>query len=220
MIPVTAADEPSDFRAQVYEPGLRAIAEMVGERPKRKAGRRYAKIANRREEIPAVSFPPFWTHCLDDLLEAYNFICAYSCFRIHPVTGAASVDHFAPKSRRWDRIYEWTNYRLASSRLNARKNNFEDLVDPFEVQDGWFQLELVGFQVVPNPKLEKSLRHQIETTITRLGLNDFRRAREDDAQRYWDGDVSLRTLRRESPFVALELERQHRLNSGDAKTAK
>lgn len=220
MIPVSPADEPQAFETQVRRPGLRAVAEMVGERPKRKAGRRFVKIANRREDIPPSSFPDYWTKCLEDLLRAYNHMCAYSCFRIHPVTGAASVDHFAPKSRRWDKIYEWNNYRLASSRMNARKNNFEDLVDPFEVQDGWFQLELVGFQVIPNPRLETLRRQRIETTIVRLKLNDFWRQREHDAQCYWDGDVSLKTLRRESPFVALELERQRRLNAGDAKTAK
>ena len=78
---------------------------------------------------------------------------------------------------------------------------------------------LVGFQVIPNPQLTKSLREQIETTITRLGLNDFRHEREDDSQRYWDGEITLKTLQRESPFVAFELARQNRLNPPDAKAA-
>lgn len=219
MIPVTPAEEPSDFQSKVRERGLRAIAEMVGERPRRKSGRPFGKIASRREEIPAGSFPTYWTECLDDFLNAFNRICAYSCFRIHPVTGAASVDHFAPKSRKWNKVYEWNNYRLAAARLNARKNSFEDLIDPFDVQEAWFHLELVGFQVFPNPQLNKSLRQQIETTITRLGLNDFRHEREDDAQRYWDGEITLKTLQRESPFVAFELARQNRLNPPEAKTA-
>ena len=220
MIPVTAADEPADFQMKVRERGLRAIAEMVGEHPRRRSGRAHAKIANRREEIPARSFPTYWTECLDDLLNAYSRICAYSCFRIHSVTGAASVDHFAPKSRKWNKVYEWNNYRLAAARLNARKNSFEDLIDPFDVQEGWFHLELVGFQVFPNPQLNKSLRQQIETTIARLGLDDFRHEREDDAEHYWDGEITLKTLRRESPFVAFELARQNRLNPADAKAAR
>jgi hypothetical protein len=32
---------------------------------------------------------------------------------------------------------------------------------------------------------------------------------------YWSGDVSLRVLKMESPFVAFELHRQGRLNPGD-----
>lgn len=43
---------------------------------------------------------------------------------------------------------------MACSRLNARKRDFTDILDPFEVQTGWFQLELVGFQVLPAPKLD------------------------------------------------------------------
>ena len=220
MMPVTPADEPSEFPAKVRDPGLRAIAEMVGERPKRRSGRAFTKIADRREDIPAASFPDYWTKCLDELLQAYNHICAYSCFRIHPVTGAASVDHFAPKSRTWNKVYEWNNYRLAAARLNSRKNNFEDLVDPFEVQPGWFHLDLVSFQVFPNSELNKTLRIQIDATITRLGLNDFRREREQDAQVYWDHDVTLKILRLESPFVAFELERQKRLNTDDVVLTK
>lgn len=46
-------------------------------------------------------------------------------------------------------------------------------------------------------------------------LNAFREDREDDAERYWSRDISLKTLKRESPFVAAELHRQSRLNSGD-----
>ena len=215
MIPVTLAEEPSDFQTKVREPGLRAIAEMVGERPKRKSGQPFKKIVNRREEIPSGSLPDYWTKCLDDLMQAYKHICAYSCFRIHSVTGAASVDHFAPKSRSWDKVYEWSNYRLAAARLNSRKNNFEDLIDPFDVQRGWFRLELVGFQIFPNPQLDKLTKNQIDATISRLGLNTFWRQREQDAQAYWDRDVTLTTLRRESPFVAAELERLSRLNEED-----
>jgi hypothetical protein len=191
---------------------------MVGERPPRRAGRRFQKIAKKREEIPVDRFPSYWTEALDDLMVAYNGICAYSCFRIHSVTGSRSVDHMAAKSHRHDRIYEWTNYRLACALLNARKRDFGDVLDPFEIIDGWFQLELLGFQVIPASKLKTSIRTQVENTIARRGLNDssFRRARERDATNYWRGDVTLNVLSAESPFVTKELRRQGRLNEGDA----
>lgn len=215
MIRVAQVDQPATFDKRVRTPGLRAIAEMVGERPPRTAGKRHSKVASRREDIPGDKFPPYWTEALDDLMAAYSRICAYSCFAIHPVTGAASADHFAAKSRAWDRVYEWDNYRLACSRLNARKKDFTGLLDPFEVTDGWFQLELVGFQVIPNPGLDGPTRDRIRHTIVTLGLDDFRGERETDAENYWSREVSLKILSQESPFVAKELRRQGRLNAGD-----
>lgn len=215
MIRVKQAPEPATFQKRVRTPGLRAIEEMVGEHPDRKAGRRFKKIADRREDIPSDSFPKYWTETLDDLMQAYAEVCAYSCFRIHPVTGGCSVDHFAAKSRTWGKVYEWDNYRLVCSRLNSRKNDFGDVLDPFKVSDGWFQLELTGFQVIPNPMLKAPARDRIQKTIDRLRLNDFCRQRAEDEFRYRNGEVSLRVLTEESPFVAKELRRQGRLNAGD-----
>jgi hypothetical protein len=217
VIPVARANEPKTFDAKVRQPGLRAIAEMAGKTPspRRKSGKPFSKIANRESDIPAKKFPPYWTEALDDLMTAYQRVCAYACFRIHPVTGARSADHFAPKSKDWKQAYEWFNYRLCCSRMNARKNDFGGVLDPFTIQLDWFQLELLGFQVIPNLSLPDAKRRAIQQTIERLGLNGFRDDRARDAERYWDGEVSLRVLREESPFVAEELKRQGRLNSGD-----
>ncbi len=121
------------------------------------------------------------------------------------------MDHMVPKSKAWDKVYEWSNYRLACTRLNARKSNYEDVLDPFDIQDGWFHLELVGFQVVPNPDLEDPIRLSVEQTIERLGLNEFCRERAERAEDYWARDVTLKILTAESPFVARELRRQGRL---------
>jgi hypothetical protein len=219
MIRVTPAPEPSSFDKRVRQPGLRAIAELAGEKPARSKGKRFTKIAAERPLIPSDNLPPFWTNALDDLRVSYDHICAYSCFRIHRVTGAASVDHMAAKSRAWDRVYEWDNYRLACARLNSRKRDYENVLDPFEVQDDWFQLELVGFQVLPNPEIEdEELRKKLVIAIERLGLNDleFRNARAEDAELYKSYDISLKVLVAESPFVARELRRQGRLNAQDA----
>lgn len=217
MIPVTKAPKPRGFDDNVLRPGLRAIAEMVGKTTgyARTGGQPFPKIATRERDIPADSFPTYWTEALDDLMVAYHEVCAYSCFRIHRVTGARSVDHFAPKSTSWRHVYQWSNYRLCCSRLNARKKNFGDVLDPFAIQPDWFQLELVGFQVVPDRQLSATMQLKIQATIDRLGLDDFRTDRERDAERYWNGDISLRTLKEDSPFVAAELRRQGRLNPGD-----
>ena len=219
MIPIAAAQEPEDFDRRVRQPGLRAIAELCGKTPptKRTAGQPFTKIATREADIPVDKLPPYWLSCLDELMTAYHEICAYSCFRIHRVTGARSADHFAAKSLHYRRAYEWSNYRLCCSRLNARKNVVSEILDPFKIEAGWFQLELVGFQVYPDRSRPRTLQARIQHTIDRLGLNgfDFRRDRTEDAEQYWSKNVSLTVLKQESPFVAAELKRQRRLNPGD-----
>jgi hypothetical protein len=217
MIPVRKARKPRDFDAKVLHPGLRSIAEKVGKTPKypRTAGEPFEKIATRERDIPSDKFHPYWREALDDLMHAYNNICAYSCFRIHSVTGARSVDHFAAKSQHWREIYKWSNYRLCCALLNSRKNKFNDVIDPFDVQHHSFILELVGFQVMPNPTLPAQDKLKIQETIDRLGLDDFKQQRAQDAESYWDGDISLAHLTRESPFVAAELRRQGRLRADD-----
>lgn len=216
MIRVIPAPEPDAFDEAVRRPGLRAIAEMVGEDPvpPRKKGRKFEKIADSRDKIHPDRLPAYWTEALDNLMTAYSHTCAYSCFRIHPVTGSRSVDHMAAKSRAWDQVYEWRNYRLACSRLNARKREFGDVLDPFLVEDDWFELELVGFQVKPAKHLDEATRAQVQATIDRLGLDDFRTHRERDAENYWAG-MPFKVLMEESPFVARELRRQGRVRPED-----
>ena len=111
--------------------------------PARNAGRRYSQIAESRDEIPASAFHPYWREALEDLLERYDRICSYLCLYIPRGTGAPSVDHLIAKSTQWDQVYEWRNYRLACSLMNARKGAVASVLDPFEVEYGWFAMELV-----------------------------------------------------------------------------
>ncbi len=83
MIPVVPQPEPPAFRRTVADPGTRAIADF-------KAGV--------IEDLPAL-----WRSCLEDLRAAYRDVCAYAAIYIDPVTGADSVEHFAPKSDVMDR---------------------------------------------------------------------------------------------------------------------
>ena len=152
-------------------------------------------------------------------MDAYREICAYTCFRIHRVTGAATVDHMVPRSCAWDRVYEWSDYRLACQLVNACKREFSDVLDPFEIEDGWFVLEMVGFQVKPAEGLSDEIRKQVEDTISRLGLNEssVRNRREADAEAYWHSSVQFEFLLEQSPFVARELQRQGRLRPEDTR---
>ncbi len=186
MIRVQPQPEPDDFDARVRQPGLRDLKSRPGE------------------------FPNHWRHCSKQLWEAYNGICAYLCVHIPPGTGARSVDHHAPKKSNPDLAYEWSNYRLVCSLMNARKREFEDVLDPFTIEDGWFILDLSGLQVLPNPGLDEATRQSVQATIDRLKLND--KECRDARANYYDDFATSRLpfdlLEEKSPFVAMELRRQ------------
>lgn len=218
MIRVTPAPEPESFNATVRQPGLSAIAELVGEEPLvRRPGPRRKKRCDRRDDLKGEDFPPFWTAALDDLYARYHRICAYVSLYIEPVTGARSVDHMIPKSSAWDRVYEWTNYRLACPLMNSRKGAAEVVLDPFEVEDDWFGLEPVSYLVAPQPGISEDIRARVVDTIRQMDLNDSlcRSAREAYGEDFLSGEIAAEYLERRAPFVARELRRQGRFPAGD-----
>jgi hypothetical protein len=103
-------------------------------------------------------------------------------------------------------------------RMNSRKNDAIAVLDPFRVKTGWFELELVGFQVRPSAAVSPHIRRRVDQTIAKLRLNDCdcRDARERYATEYWQGEISYGFLKRRAPFIAMELRRQGRLRVEDA----
>jgi hypothetical protein len=239
MIHVSKQPEPESFDRKVRQPGLRAIAEMCGKTHPDSRKKKRKKIANSEAEIPSSSFPNYWTECLDEMMMAYDGYCAYSNFQIHPLTGSKTVDHFVPKSKNWELAYEWDNYRLACSLMNSVKNNFEDVLDPFEIDDQWFKLEFVGLQILEGPSLPKKHQALFDTTIKRLKLNenpilDFRQKLFEDFRNkittrkelaihcpFMDRQITRyclelkskfdsQTLKQYLPFWAKEISKYHR----------
>ena len=92
--------------------------------------------------------------------------------RIEP-TADATVDHMVPKSKDWKLVYEWWNYRLACGRMNRKKREFTDVLDPFCIEDGWFVMDMVEFRVHPAATLDEGRKRRVTDTICRLGLNDL-----------------------------------------------
>jgi hypothetical protein len=218
MMRVAPQPEPDDFQALVAEPGAQALREG-------------------RDPLPA-----YWRRCLRQLWKAYGKVCCYSCMHIAAVTGARTVDHYLPKSaatvpgekvgddddgdphdvcarqsRGRSAAYDWSNYRLACATMNARKRAHEDVLDPFEVQTGWFEIEFGFFQLVPAADLDPATMASVTSTIERLALNDddCRGAREEWYSRYQERRCRFSLLREMSPFVAHEIDRQGRRWAGD-----
>lgn len=84
---------------------------------------------------------------------------------------SSSVEHFIPKSTLPALAYEWSNYRLASRKVNKFRDK-KDILDPFKVENGWFRLEVAGGDLYANPDLPDLLKEQVEKTILNLGLNE------------------------------------------------
>jgi hypothetical protein len=217
MIPVHLAPEPSDFDVTIRQPGLAAVAELVGEAAARKRrGPRRKVRASRREELKPKDFPTFWRLATKDLMEAYNHICAFSCLYIEWTTGAATVDHWAPKSKAWDRVYEWDNYRLACLSMNARKCALSDVIDPFDITEGMFALDLITLKAIPGPNAG-SRREVVGRAIRLLKLDsaDYSEDLGEYYHCYMKGEIKLGYLQRRAPFLARELRRQGKLLPGD-----
>jgi len=221
--------DPGDIgrrAALVRSPRSEARGERNPEAPGKARANTWAQAKvtyARPEDIPADKFPPYWTDVreadgksvLDDLMDKYDQYCAYLAMRIERATGSPTVDHFVPKERDWQLVYEWSNYRLSAGCVNGAKST-KDVVDPFEVQLGWFELDLDTFYVrrgAPAPPAEHA---RIDETLPILNLRQCLAQRGDFITRYRDKKIDLPHLEFYAPFIASEYRRQGRLHLGDA----
>ncbi|MBF0143922.1 MAG: hypothetical protein HQL59_10755 [Magnetococcales bacterium] len=196
MIYVDAQPKPDTFEKKVRQKGL--------------AWLRKNKIALDQPLPPGTNIKPYWRDCLDDMHASYNGCCAYLAVFFERATGGGSVDHFIAKSQRADLAYEWSNYRLSCSKMNSRKRDSADVLDPFEVETGWFHLELVSGRIFPNPKLQGKQQKAVKATIDRLGLDGAgnREMRARHYQQYLDNQYPAIFLKKQSPFVWMEAKRR------------
>lgn len=196
VIPVQAQPEPADFDTKVRLRGSRSLR---------------AKGIDPTLPLPAgKKLSTFWRDCLDDLYREYNQTCAYLAVHIERAVGGVTADHFVAKSQLPGQAYEWPNFRLASAIVNARKCDFDDVLDPFALAADWFQLELVTGQIYPSPEIDPADQVLVDQTIKRVGLDNAinREMRARHYQDYRQGSYTADFLRRRSPFVFLEAQRQ------------
>jgi len=196
VISVQKKSEPADFDAKVRAKGLRSLR---------------AKGIDPAVPLPAEKkLNPFWRDCLDDLYREYDQTCAYLAVHIERATGGVTADHFVAKSQLPGQAYEWSNFRLASAIVNARKCDFSDVLDPFTLPPDWFRLELVTGRIYANPGMATADQARVMATIERVGLDNAinREMRARHYQEYRQGDYTADFLSRRSPFVYHEAVRQ------------
>jgi len=204
MIHIDLQKEPVLFDVEVRQRGMKWLQK---------------KNVNLNKTLPfsTKDLPSYWSRhyhsnqkssCLDEMRNIYRF-CAYTNILIHPKAG--TVDHFLSKKNYPSKIYEWSNYRLALLSVNRNKSDFDDVLDPFKIKNGWFQLNVGTGIVYADPLQTKYVRAKIEKTIARLKLNDFVSYRLKYIDDYINGDISLSLLKRDAPFIYYELKRQNML---------
>lgn len=189
MIRVHPRTEYAAFDSEVRVPGTKFLQDNPT--PSSREFRRHA----------------YWRRAKSKLRDTYRH-CAYTSRRIRG--DGVSVDHFRPKVKYPKLAYEWDNYRLARPKLNRSKADSEDLVDPFHVRDGWFELDCPSCLVRPGQQLQGDTRRDVLSTIGVLQLNSNELAAE---RCRWLVDmgkqlISFGYVKREYPFLAFEIERQ------------
>jgi uncharacterized protein (TIGR02646 family) len=197
MIRVAPKPEASDFDSRVRQPGLTFLDEKG--------------IMEGMEAPENFDWKNLWSHALEDLFDDYQEICAYTCFRMEYSLGGVTVDHFLPKKLYPRKAYDWDNYRLAAHRINSRKGNHEDVIDPFRVQNGWFQINFATGKIYPDAGLPEATQLNVHNTIDRLKLNEHRlkRKRTEFFDRYLNRNITLDTIKTDAPHVHQEILRQN-----------
>lgn len=200
MIPVAPAAEPAQFDKSVRRPGIAFL--QTTPHPNSDAWRGH----------------DYWRRAMGDLLAAYSGICSYSGSWTKAndpnitTLQDSSVDHFIPKSSSPAQAYEWANFRLSRARLNNRKGNHNDVLDPFTLPANRFTLDFRSFLIFPDRALRDSEKRRVQKTIDRLGLNtdnDYVQERVEVVREYCLGRLTLNTLNDYWPFIASEMAAQN-----------
>jgi hypothetical protein len=231
MIPVAPQPEPRapdyDFHHDVYERGEDAIRQLAGLAPLRTwKGPKIQARVGRTEDVTHTMLRdhPHWTRAMPALHRAYRGYCAYLARYIELVE-TPTTDHCIALRNAVDPMlaYTWSNYRLAHAWVNGVKSAIPDVLDPFEIGEGWFAIDFGTFETVIGDKAPAEQRGAIQHTITALKLDsrELAATRERAAVRYWSPPRGQRplpfwSLEQDEPFLASELRRQGRLNPEDA----
>ncbi len=197
MIRFSPVPEPAAFDAEVRQRGKRWLQKNPKERP-----------------------IDYWGKFKGELSDGFGHLCAYSAM-YEPV---GTVDHFVSCDEDRSQAYEWSNYRFASGWLNSSKQNItaSQIIDPFEVKDGWFRILLPSLQlVVEASMIPQSLLPKAEFVLKRLHLRDDERVlrqRREWYRMYQDEELTLAGLYKKAPLIARAVDEHRVLKAISAET--
>jgi hypothetical protein len=190
MIPFDPPPEPPEFDGRCRQQGRQWLeAHPEDRRPK-----------------------DFWSDFKPQLADGFRQLCAYSVM----YTPVGTVDHYlswgGTRRERAFLAYEWSNYRFCAGWINSAKATADDTVlDPFQVEEGWFEIILPSLQLRITDGIPPHHRHKAEFTLERLHLRDDERVmrqRREWYRMYQDGDLTLDGLARKAPLIAAAIRKQ------------
>lgn len=192
MIHCEEVPEPEDFDRRARQPGR-----------------------SWREANPEATRPKdLWSPFKPQLADGFKDLCAYSAM-YEPV---GCIDHFLSWKNRPDLAYEWSNFRFCSAWINSSKRDADDqILDPFQVEEGWFEVILPSLQLVVSESIPSEYRERAEFTLIRLHLRDDERVLRQRRTWYWlyqQGQLDLEGLRKNAPLIARAVEKASKAKEG------
>jgi hypothetical protein len=195
MLRCYPTSEPDKFDAEVRKPGQAWLA------------------AN--PDKPSSKYKAFWSNweaCKEKLADSFQQRCAYTAMRILPAQDG-TIDHYLSKKNYPELTYEWSNYRYCKGYFNGLKLNHDDhILDPFEVEDDWFEVQIPSLQLILTDKVPPELREKAEFTLRQLQLQDTKRIIDQRTEYYEDylaGLVTLEKIERDAPLIAKAIRKHH-----------
>ncbi len=151
-------------------------------------------------------YPSYWREFSAQLERGFTGRCGYQAI----IMPEGTVDHFISKKTDQFLTYEWSNYRYCGSAFNSAKQNHDDQVpDPFEVKDDWFEVILPSCQLIATDQLPASMEAKAEIIIDTPGLLNSEKARRNRLNRYreyLDGNIDLDSLKYYAPQVGAAVQ--------------
>ncbi len=187
--------EPEAFDARCRKRGAKWLAKNTGKRP-----------------------PDYWSDFRRDLSAGFGGLCGYCA--MHVPAGLEEVDHYVGVREDSSLAYEWDNYRSSQALMNKFKGHKKAaelrVLDPFEVEDDWFELLLPSLQLVLTDRIPENRRERAEFTLQRLRLRDDERLirqRQSWLEAYESGEMSIRLLERWAPLIARAVRKREGTDS-------
>jgi len=185
MIRVKTVPEPKEFDLKV-----------------RKKGNNWIKVNQGR-----TNYPSYWIEFRPILAEGFENLCGYTAMWLPPYQG--QVDHFIAQKDDSKQVYEWHNYRYISPTINAAKKPSMTWLDPYKVQDNWFELDLLTLELRLTDKIPDEIKTIAKKTLERLKLNGTAIIRQREAwyEMYQQG-LPLEILRHKAPLIAKAIDKE------------
>jgi hypothetical protein len=161
-------------------------------------------------ENPGAKRPKdLWSPFRLALADGFANRCGYGAMYIP----SGTVDHFVSCDEDRDMSYEWSNYRYVDGWINSAKSKKKstDLLDPFEIEDGWFEVILPSLQLVLTDAVPEGHRVKAEKTLRDLPIRDDERlvrTRREWLRMFEENELNLEGLWKKAPLIAAAIEKK------------